>query len=225
MNSDATRQVPHAQRLLHRETTTVVAAKPNGALAALAEATLAAAKGDVAQGEAAVPARGRRQRRDRSDEARSNCRWKSGEGRRKCQARLPRDEQVAPAVLAEGPWPRDGRRIRDGNESRRSSVRHREGGGLRSRFLESASVLDLLGPAVTAPIAPIIRIGKSIHGLSACLRRGSLPFRHVVACQEPSVGSEGASGGDTPATFEHLRPPPDINRAPPDIEVKCQRHL
>ena len=65
MNSDATRQVPHAQRLLHRETTTVVAAKPNGALAALAEATLAAAKGDVAQGEAAVPARGRRQRRDR----------------------------------------------------------------------------------------------------------------------------------------------------------------
>ena len=64
VNSDATRQVPHAQRLLHRETTTVVAAKPNGALAALAEATLAASKGDVAQGEAAVPARGRRQRRD-----------------------------------------------------------------------------------------------------------------------------------------------------------------
>ena len=37
-----------------------MAAKPYGALAALAEATLAAAKGDVAQGEAAVPARGRR---------------------------------------------------------------------------------------------------------------------------------------------------------------------
>ena len=54
-----------------------MAAKPDGALAALTEAILAAAKGDIAQGEAAVPGRSRRQRRDRSHEARSNCRWKS----------------------------------------------------------------------------------------------------------------------------------------------------
>ena len=80
-------------------------------------------------------------------------------------------------------WPRArGRGTVDGigtqEREPQERVRHREGGGLRSRVLEPASVLDLLGPAVTAPIAPLILllwIGKSVHGSArACAADRSL---------------------------------------------------
>ena len=58
-------------------------------------------------------------------------------------------------------WPRArGRGTVDGigtqEREPQERVRHREGGGLRSRVLEPAAVLDLLGPAVTATIVPLI---------------------------------------------------------------------